>query len=110
MARLREVGIALPVIALLDGATAWQGVRAVRAGARSVLPRGVAADVLQRTVKATMEGQAVFPAEVAARLAAPPAGARTPAAAGRTQRRGRRRAPTARARFLEAKLGARRSA
>jgi DNA-binding NarL/FixJ family response regulator len=53
------------VIALIDGGSPLDGARAVRAGARSVLPRGVAQDSLRRTVEATMDGQAVLPAAVA---------------------------------------------
>jgi len=41
----------------------------VRGGARSVLARHVSAEVLRRTVSATIEGQAVLPAAVAAMLA-----------------------------------------
>jgi DNA-binding NarL/FixJ family response regulator len=56
------------VIALLDEATAVAGARAVRAGARSVLPRAVTARLLRRTVEATMDGQAVLPPGVRSRL------------------------------------------
>lgn len=58
------------VIALLDNASSAIGARAVRTGARSVLPRGATAMVLSRTVEATISGQAVMPAPVAAALAA----------------------------------------
>jgi DNA-binding NarL/FixJ family response regulator len=58
------------VIALMDDESAGSGVRAVRAGARSVLHRGVPAAVLRRTVEATIEGQAVMPADVARALMA----------------------------------------
>jgi DNA-binding NarL/FixJ family response regulator len=58
------------VVALVAEESAGLGVRAVRAGARSVLPHGVTVDVLQRTVEATIDGQAVMPAVVAAALAA----------------------------------------
>ncbi|MFG2014677.1 hypothetical protein [Actinomadura geliboluensis] len=67
---------AIPVIALLDDVTA--GPRAVRIGARSVLPRDVTDVILQRTVAATIEGQAVMPAAVATALAAPSAAVATP--------------------------------
>jgi DNA-binding NarL/FixJ family response regulator len=66
LAGLREA----PVIALIEGGSAPDGARAVRAGARSVLPRGVAQGVLRRTVEATMDGQAVLPAAVVDLLAA----------------------------------------
>jgi DNA-binding NarL/FixJ family response regulator len=58
------------VIALLDDTSAAAGARAVRAGARSVLPRSVAGGVLRRTVEATVDGQAVLPPEVTMLLAA----------------------------------------
>jgi DNA-binding NarL/FixJ family response regulator len=62
------------VVALTDGVSAVLGARAIRAGARSVLPRGVAAPVLQRTVEATIDGQSVMPAAVTALLASAAAG------------------------------------
>jgi DNA-binding NarL/FixJ family response regulator len=58
------------VIALLDDTSAAAGARAVRAGARSVLPRSVASGVLRRTVEATVDGQSVLPPEVTMLLAA----------------------------------------
>ena len=61
------------VIVLLDDDRAATGIRAMRAGARSVLPRGVAVRALRRTVEATISGQAVMPAEVALALATAPA-------------------------------------
>jgi DNA-binding NarL/FixJ family response regulator len=66
--RLCDARPSHPVIVLLgvDGAAA--GVRAVRAGARSVMSRQVTAKMLQRTVAATIEGQAVLPADVAVAL------------------------------------------
>lgn len=57
------------LVVLLGDVTATAGVRAVRMGARSVLERGVSAGVLRRTVTATVDGQAVLPAAVAAALA-----------------------------------------
>ena len=45
------------------------GVRAVRAGARSVVARTATVTVLQRAVAATLDGEAVMPAEVAGLLA-----------------------------------------
>jgi DNA-binding NarL/FixJ family response regulator len=69
LARLHDANDTLPVIALIDAISTEQGVRAVRAGARSVLSRSIAGDVLHRTVTATMDGQAVLPAEVARWLA-----------------------------------------
>ena len=57
------------LVVLLGEESTVAGVRAVRAGARSVLARQVSAEVLSRTVSATIDGQAVLPAEVAAMLA-----------------------------------------
>lgn len=57
------------VTRVLTEESAGLGARAVRAGARSVLPRGVTAVVLQRTVEATIDGQTVIPAPVAVVLA-----------------------------------------
>lgn len=54
-----------PVIAVVD--PTWT-VRAARAGARSVLLRGVDAPVLVRTVEATLDGQSVMPAGVATQM------------------------------------------
>ncbi|WP_229076591.1 DNA-binding response regulator [Actinoplanes sp. DH11] len=58
------------VIALLDDATVFAGAKAVRAGARSVLPRTVSGEFLRRTVEATIDGQSVLPPDVLALLAA----------------------------------------
>lgn len=58
------------VIALVEEGGAGPGVRAIRAGARSVLPRLATAAALRRTVEATVDGQAVLPAAVAAALVA----------------------------------------
>jgi DNA-binding NarL/FixJ family response regulator len=49
-------------------------IRAVRMGARSVLPRAASPAVLLRTVEATADGQAVLPAEVLSMVTAPQAG------------------------------------
>ncbi len=68
--RLRSDRSRAMVIALVEGDGTTRGVRAVRVGARSVLPRQVTAPVLRRTVDATLDGHAVLPAEVAAVLAA----------------------------------------
>ncbi|MET7423613.1 DNA-binding response regulator [Dactylosporangium sp. NPDC005555] len=57
------------VIALLTEDSGVSGVRAIRAGARSVLPRGVTGSSLRRGVEATVEGNAVMPASVATALA-----------------------------------------
>jgi DNA-binding NarL/FixJ family response regulator len=56
------------LVALLEDDSTAAGVRAVRVGARSVLTRQASAEVLRRTVSATIEGQAVLPAPVAAAL------------------------------------------
>ncbi len=61
--QLRRVSSGTAVIALLDDAET-SGIRAIRAGARSVLFRGATADSLRRAVDATAEGQAVLPATV----------------------------------------------
>ncbi|MEU5260612.1 DNA-binding response regulator [Amycolatopsis sp. NPDC021455] len=53
------------VVALPSGEVPALGVRAVRAGARSVLARAATVPVLQRAVSATLEGEVVMPAEVA---------------------------------------------
>jgi DNA-binding NarL/FixJ family response regulator len=70
LARLRESGRTLPVVAVMDLPSAQQCARAVRAGADSVLHRSATADALRRTVEATMDGQMVLPALVGALLAA----------------------------------------
>jgi DNA-binding NarL/FixJ family response regulator len=66
--RLRAATEEFPVIALLADESAAAGAMAVRAGARSVLPRATSAAVLTRTVEATAGGQAVLPAAVVAAL------------------------------------------
>lgn len=53
------------VVALLSAADASLGVRAMRAGARSVVAREVTVSALQRAVSATLGGEAVMPTEVA---------------------------------------------
>ncbi|WP_432973473.1 DNA-binding response regulator [Dactylosporangium sp. CA-233914] len=68
LGRLRAATNEYPVIAMLAEESAAAGAKAVRAGARSVLPRGTSAAVLTRTVEATAGGQAVLPAEVVAAL------------------------------------------
>jgi DNA-binding NarL/FixJ family response regulator len=65
LARLRTVASQQQIIAVLTQESAGLGARAVRAGARSVLPRDVTPAVLRRTVEATLDGQAVLPAAVA---------------------------------------------
>ena len=70
LARLGESRSAVSALVVLLGEeSAAAGVRAVRAGARSVLARQVTAGVLRRTVSATIDGQAVLPADVADLLA-----------------------------------------
>ena len=58
------------LVVLLEDDSIAAGMRAVRAGARSVLSRRVSAEVLQRTVSAVIDGHAVLPASVVATLAA----------------------------------------
>lgn len=65
MGRLRANVPWHQVIAVLPETSAGLGARAVRAGARSVLPRDVTAAVLRRTVEATIDGQTVIPVAVA---------------------------------------------
>jgi DNA-binding NarL/FixJ family response regulator len=57
------------VIALLEDESTVPGVRAVRAGARSVLPRNVDAATLTVAVEATIKGRAVLPSEAVVALA-----------------------------------------
>jgi DNA-binding NarL/FixJ family response regulator len=71
LAQLGDVGsTAHSVVVLLLDESAGAGVRAVRAGASSVLSRQVSVEVLQRTVAATIDGQAVLPEPVVAALVA----------------------------------------
>lgn len=65
---LADLAAGRPVIALLCGGSADEGVRAVRGGARSVLPRKVTPETLRRTVAATVDGQSVLPAAVSRAL------------------------------------------
>ncbi|WP_432198903.1 hypothetical protein [Streptomyces sp. bgisy027] len=58
------------VVALPSADDASLGVRAMRAGARSVVAREATASALQRAVSATLNGEAVMPANVAALLVA----------------------------------------
>lgn len=81
LAQLGEVSGALAVVALTDGGSAMLGARAIRGGARSVLPRGAAAPALRRTVEATIDGQSVMPAAVTALLASATEGDRPRVAA-----------------------------
>lgn len=67
--RLTKAPRPTPVVAVVD--PTWS-VRAARAGARSVLPRGSDAPALRRTVESTMDGQSVMPAGLIAQVAAPP--------------------------------------
>jgi NarL family two-component system response regulator YdfI len=53
------------VVALPSDDVSSLGARAVRAGARSVLARAAAVPMLQRAVSATLDGEAVMPADVA---------------------------------------------
>ncbi|MFH8220075.1 hypothetical protein ACH4C2_12410 [Streptomyces sp. NPDC018057] len=53
------------VVALPSADNAFLGVRAVRAGARSVVAREATVSALQRAVSATLDGEAVMPIEVA---------------------------------------------
>ncbi|QFY15052.1 DNA-binding response regulator [Nonomuraea phyllanthi] len=69
LGRLRDMAATHAVVALIEEDPVVLGARAVRSGAQSVLPRGVAAGMLRRTVEATFDGQAVLPAVVATALA-----------------------------------------
>ncbi|MFQ6200376.1 hypothetical protein [Streptomyces sp. NPDC000405] len=53
------------VVALPSADDASLGVRAMRAGARSVVAREATVSALQRAVSATLDGEAVMPTEVA---------------------------------------------
>ncbi|WP_405535634.1 hypothetical protein OG787_16780 [Streptomyces sp. NBC_00075] len=53
------------VVALPSADDASLGVRAMRAGARSVVAREATVSTLQRAVSATLDGEAVMPTEVA---------------------------------------------
>ena len=53
------------VVALPSDDVFSLGARAVRAGARAVLARAAAVPALQRAVSATLDGEAVMPADVA---------------------------------------------
>jgi DNA-binding NarL/FixJ family response regulator len=77
---LRDPAATHVVIAVIEEESVVQGVRAVRAGAQSVLLRRVTVGALRRTVEATIDGQAVMPAAVAAALGpgAPDAAQRFP--------------------------------
>ncbi|MEU8179084.1 hypothetical protein AB0C14_40020 [Microbispora hainanensis] len=58
------------IVALPSGEVSALGVQAVRAGARSVVARTATVSALQRAVAATLEGEAVMPADVADLLVA----------------------------------------
>ncbi|MFD5823863.1 DNA-binding response regulator [Lentzea sp. NPDC060358] len=60
------------VIAVLEDESGVPGVKAVRAGARSVLPRNFDAETLKLTVEVTASGRSVLPAEATAALATGP--------------------------------------
>jgi DNA-binding NarL/FixJ family response regulator len=69
LAEAAEIGpTAASLVVLLEEKSTAAGIRAARAGARSVLGRQVSAEVLQRTVSAVIDGQAVLPALVATAL------------------------------------------
>jgi DNA-binding NarL/FixJ family response regulator len=61
---------AASLVVLLEEESTAAGVRAVRAGAQSVLARQVSAEALRRAVAAVIDGQAVLPALVVAALVA----------------------------------------
>ncbi|SNY36941.1 DNA-binding response regulator [Paractinoplanes atraurantiacus] len=73
LARMREARSKPPVVAVMDAASPREGLRAVRAGARSVVSRDAAPASLRLAVEATISGQSVLPAAVAGLLAAGPA-------------------------------------
>lgn len=69
--RLHEINPATcSVVVLLDEESIAAGVRAVRAGARSVLMRNASPDTMRRTAAALLDGQSVLPAAVVAAFAA----------------------------------------
>ncbi|MEV6843921.1 hypothetical protein [Actinoplanes sp. NPDC051411] len=59
----------MAVIVLVDELDVATAARAIRAGARSVLPRKATATTLCRTVEATLDGQTVLPSAAAVALA-----------------------------------------
>lgn len=69
LAQLADGSTPHVVIAVLEHESDMPGVRAVQAGARSVLPRDVDADTLKLTVEATINGWSVLPARTTAALA-----------------------------------------
>jgi DNA-binding NarL/FixJ family response regulator len=71
LAEAAELGsTAASLVVLLEEESTAAGMRAVRAGAQSVLARQVSAEVLRRTVSAVIDGQTVLPALVVAALVA----------------------------------------
>jgi DNA-binding NarL/FixJ family response regulator len=66
---LRDRPVGQHVIAVVLADSVGTGIRAMRAGAQSVLHRSVTPAGLRRAVDATVDGQAVLPAAVAAALA-----------------------------------------
>jgi len=69
LTRLRAGHPELTVVVFVEDDLVASGVRAIRAGASSVLPRTVHAGVLERAVHATMDGHAVMPSALSAALA-----------------------------------------
>ncbi|MBM7774708.1 DNA-binding NarL/FixJ family response regulator [Actinokineospora baliensis] len=69
LAELRRMAAAHAVVAVVERPSSATGVRAVRAGARSVLFRDAPAEALRHTVEATISGQAVLPPQVVTALA-----------------------------------------
>jgi DNA-binding NarL/FixJ family response regulator len=69
LGRLRDTESFHLLIALIEEDSAALGLRAVRSGARSVILRQTTTVALQRTVEATIDGQAVLPAAVVSALA-----------------------------------------
>lgn len=69
--RLHQIDSATcSVVVMLDEDSAAAGVRAVRAGARSVLMRNASPETMRRAAAALMDGQSVLPAAVVAAFAA----------------------------------------
>lgn len=71
LAELRRSAASHVVIAVVEPPPGTSAVRAVRAGARSVLLRDATPEALRHTVEATISGQAVLPPAVVTALATP---------------------------------------
>lgn len=86
LAQLGKAESGAAVLALMEDGATGPCVRAIRAGARSVLLRQATAPMLRRAVEATIDGHSVLPTAVAIALAAGgPSGAERHAAPSQDQ-------------------------